>query len=153
MEERDMAALVRHDTAAEAAFSCADTEIRDTEIRDTKIRADAAEIDRLYDALDCVNERENPRTARLLSSGRSKIAQKVIEEAGEVALEAVRHRSRSVVRESADLVYQLVVLWHECGIAPDEVWAEMRRRADRLGIAEKLPKGSGCDASAIGFGK
>jgi len=52
----------------------------------------------------------------------------------------VRHRSRGVVRESADLVYHLVVLWRECGITPDEVWAEMRRRADKLGIAEKLPK-------------
>src|ERR1700730_18392113 len=28
--------------------------------------------------------------------------------------------------ESADLVYHLVALWHECGMSPDEVWAEMR---------------------------
>jgi phosphoribosyl-ATP pyrophosphohydrolase len=143
MEERDMAALVRHDTGIETVFPHVDTEIR----------ADATEIARLYDALDCVGERENARTVRLLASGRSKIAQKVIEEAGELALEAVRHRSRSVVRESADLVYHLVVLWHDCGITPDEVWAEMRRRADRLGIAEKLPKASGCRAPATGFGK
>jgi phosphoribosyl-ATP pyrophosphohydrolase len=143
MEERDMAALVRHDTAVEAGFAHVDIETP----------ADAAEIARLYDALDCVGECGNPRTARLLASGRSKIAQKVIEEAGEVALDAVRHRSRGVVRESADLVYHLVVLWHECGIAPDEVWAEMRRRANRLGIAEKSPKGSGCHASAIGLGR
>jgi phosphoribosyl-ATP pyrophosphohydrolase len=138
-----MAALVRHDTAAEAVFARENTEIQ----------ADASEIARLYDVLDCVSECENPRTARLLASGRSKIAQKVIEEAGEVALEAVRHRSRSIVRESADLVYQLVVLWHDCGITPDEVWGEMRRRADRAGIAEKLPKGPDCQASATGFGK
>ena len=133
-----MAALVRHDTAIEAVFPRADTEIR----------ADAAEIARLYNALDGVSERYNPRTARLLSCGRSKIAQKLIEEAGEIALAAARHRSRSVVRESADLVYHLVVLWHECGITPDEVWAEMRRRADKLGIAEKLPKASGRHVSA-----
>ena len=125
-----MAALVRHETAVEAVFSGDDTDIQ----------ADAAEIARLYDALDCVNEKDHPRTARLLAGGRSKIAQKLIEEAGEIALAAARHRSRSVVRESADLIYQLVVLWHECGITPDEVWAEMRRRADKLGIAEKLPK-------------
>ena len=138
-----MAALVRHDTAVEAVFPSVDTEIG----------ADATEIARLCDALDSVNECENPRTARLLASGRSKIAQKVIEEAGELALEAVRHRSRSIVRESADLIYHLVVLWHDCGITPDEVWAEMRRRADRLGIAEKLPKASDCPVPAIGFGK
>jgi phosphoribosyl-ATP pyrophosphohydrolase len=100
-----------------------------------------------------VSERDNPRTARLLASGRSKIAQKLIEEAGEIALEAVRRRSRNVVRESADLVYHLVVLWHECGITPDEVWAEMRSRADKLGIAEKLPKSPGRHAAPTGFGK
>jgi phosphoribosyl-ATP pyrophosphohydrolase len=65
----------------------------------------------------------------------------------------VRHRSRSVVRESVDLVYHLVVLWHECGIAPDEVWAEMRLPADKLGLAEKLPKSSGRHASTTGFGE
>ena len=101
---------------------------------------DADEIARLYEALDRVSEHRNPRTARLLASGCSKMAQKLMEEAGEVALEAVRHRSRAVIRESADLVYHLVVLWRECGIAPDEVWAEMRRRVEMLGIAEKLPK-------------
>jgi phosphoribosyl-ATP pyrophosphohydrolase len=141
MEAWDMAALVRHDTVVETGFS-------------PVIRADATEIARLYDALDCVDEHENPRTAHLLASGRAKIAQKVIEEAGEIALEAVRHRSRRVIRESADLVYHLVVLWRDCGIAPDEVWAEMRRRADNLGIAEKLPKETpGCHGAAIGFGK
>jgi phosphoribosyl-ATP pyrophosphohydrolase len=128
-----MAALVRHDASVQAALPVADADPR----------ADAAEIVRLYDDLGRVNERDNPRTARLLACGRSKIAQKLIEEAGEIALAAARHRSRSVVRESADLIYQLVVLWHECGIAPDEIWAEMRCRADKLGIAEKLPKSPG----------
>jgi phosphoribosyl-ATP pyrophosphohydrolase len=143
MEERNMAALVRHDTAVTAVNPCAAVEIS----------SDAAEIGRLYDALDCVSEQDNPRTARLLACGRSKIAQKVIEEAGEVALEAVRHRSRSVVRESADLIYHLIVLWHECGISPDEVWAEMRWRADKLGIAEKLPKSPGRHSSAAECGE
>lgn len=138
-----MAALVRHDAAVEAVLPRVDAEIQ----------ADAAEIGRLYDALDRVSERDNPRTAHLLACGRSKIAQKLIEEAGEIALEAVRHRSRSVVRESADLLYHLVVLWHECGIAPDEIWAEMRWRADKLGIAEKLPKSSGRHASAAECGE
>jgi len=125
-----MAALVRQDAALEVVPPRAGSEFR----------ADAQEIARLYDDLDRVNERDNPRTARLLACGRTKLAQKLMEEAGEIALEAVRHRSRGVVRESADLMYHLVVLWHECGITPDEVWAEMSQRADKLGIAEKLPK-------------
>jgi hypothetical protein len=57
-----------------------------------------------------------------------------------------------VIRESADLVYQLVVLWRACDIASDEVWGEMRHRADTLGIAEKLPKPAAHIALAVGRG-
>jgi len=32
------------------------------------------------------------------------------------------------------------VLWHECGVTPEEVWETMRERADAQGIAEKAPK-------------
>ena len=46
----------------------------------------------------------------------------------------------AVVRESADLLYNLVVLWAHAGVRPDDVWAEMRRRELLFGIAEKLPK-------------
>jgi phosphoribosyl-ATP pyrophosphohydrolase len=98
------------------------------------------QISRLHSALDLVTRATNPRTARLLESGLSKMAQKVMEEAGEIAMEAVRHRNRGVIRESADLVYNLVVLWRECGVDPSEIWTEMARRATILGIAEKLPK-------------
>jgi phosphoribosyl-ATP pyrophosphohydrolase len=102
--------------------------------------ANSEEIPRLYAALELVNERTHPRTAHLLASGVKKMAQKVMEEAGEVAIEAVRRRRPAVVRESADLIYNLVVLWRECGIEPNEIWAEMSQRATDIGIAEKMPK-------------
>jgi phosphoribosyl-ATP pyrophosphohydrolase len=98
------------------------------------------ELDRLYAALETVTPENHPRTARLLGSSNRKVAQKVIEEAGEVALAAVKHNARNVVRESADLLYHLAVLWRRTGIGPAEIWTEMRRRSDCLGIAEKLPK-------------
>jgi phosphoribosyl-ATP pyrophosphohydrolase len=98
------------------------------------------ELDRLYRSLAEVTPENHPRTARLLASSTRKTAQKVIEEAGEVALEAVRHHARGTIRESADLLYHLVALWHRAGIDPLDVWIEMRSRADTLGIAEKLPK-------------
>src|ERR1700738_5586859 len=98
------------------------------------------ELDRLYRSLAEVTPENHPRTARLLASSSRKTAQKVIEEAGEVALEAVKHHARGTVRESADLLYHLVALWHRAGIDPADVWTEMRCRADTLGIAEKLPK-------------
>ncbi|MCP4615436.1 MAG: phosphoribosyl-ATP diphosphatase [Bradyrhizobium sp.] len=102
------------------------------------VRSD--ELDRLHRALADVTPQTHPRTAKLLASSTRKTAQKVIEEAGEVALEAVRHHAGGVVRESADLLYHLVALWRRAGIDPQQVWAEMRARADMLGIAEKRPK-------------
>jgi phosphoribosyl-ATP pyrophosphohydrolase len=98
------------------------------------------ELDRLHRSLSGVTPENHPRTARLLASSTRKTAQKVIEEAGEVAIEAVKHHHRGIVRESADLLYHLVALWHRAGIDPVDVWIEMRSRADTLGIAEKLPK-------------
>ena len=102
--------------------------------------AGSSEIERLHDTLPAVTPETHPRTAKLLGSGTRKVAQKVIEEAGEVALEAVKRNNGGVARESADLLYHLVVLWHRLGIDPADIWAEMRRRADAFGIAEKLPK-------------
>ena len=102
--------------------------------------AQPGELDRLYRSLAAVTPDNHPRTARLLASSTRKVAQKIIEEAGEVAIEAVKHHRSGTVRESADLLYHLVALWHRAGIDPDDVWTEMRLRADTLGIAEKRPK-------------
>jgi phosphoribosyl-ATP pyrophosphohydrolase len=113
--------------------------------REPVLCGDCSELQRLYTGLGRVQPCINPRTYKLLESGNRKIAQKVIEEAGEVALEAVKRRTRGVVQESADLLYHLVVLWHRAGIEPDEIWAEMRRRADAFGIAEKCRKSSKCN--------
>ncbi len=84
----------------------------------------------------------SPRTKRLLGKGRSFIAKKVAEEGVEVALEAVIADSPAVIRESADLLYNLVVLWVDAGVAPEDIWAEMKRREQLMGMAEKLPKRS-----------
>jgi phosphoribosyl-ATP pyrophosphohydrolase len=68
------------------------------------------------------------------------MAKKLAEEAVEVGLEAVQGDRARVILESADLIYNLVVLWSEIGIAPDDVWREIDRREQLYGIAEKLPK-------------
>jgi phosphoribosyl-ATP pyrophosphohydrolase len=81
------------------------------------------------------------RTARLLRAGRGKIAKKLVEEAAEVIIDAMNNERDAVVRESADLLYNLVVLWVAIGVHPEDVWEEMKRREKLLGIAEKVPKG------------
>ncbi len=81
------------------------------------------------------------RTARLLHAGRSKVAKKFGEEAFEVVIDALNGSRDALVRESADLLYHLVVLWVANGVAPRDVWRETDRREQLFGIAEKLRKG------------
>ncbi|HZL31823.1 MAG TPA: phosphoribosyl-ATP diphosphatase [Pseudolabrys sp.] len=102
----------------------------------------ADSIARLYNAVIAARGADptKSRTARLLRSGRAKIAKKLGEEAVEVVIDAMHGQTEAVVRESADLLYNLVVLWAHSGVHPDDVWAEMRRRERLFGIAEKLPK-------------
>lgn len=68
------------------------------------------------------------------------MAKKLAEEAVEVVIDAMHGQPEAVVRESADLLYNLVVLWVHAGVRPEDVWAEMRRRELMFGIAEKVPK-------------
>ena len=99
-------------------------------------------LDRLYEAVLAVRDGDpaTSRTARLLQAGRSKMAKKMAEEAVEVVIDTVHGDTAAVIRESADLMYNLVVLWVAAGVHPDDVWAEMDRREQLLGIAEKVPK-------------
>src|SRR6266852_2371594 len=99
-------------------------------------------ISRLYQAaLACRHDDPSTsRTARLLRSGRSKMAKKLAEEAVEVVIDSMHGDRDAVIKESADLIYNLVVLWVASGIRPEDVWKEMDRRERLLGIAEKVPK-------------
>lgn len=87
-----------------------------------------------------VGSKSSPRTAKLLTAGTPKMVQKLIEEAAEAGIEAMRGDPQAVVKESVDLLYNLVILWSEVGVDPGMVWAEMDRREAMLGMAEKLPK-------------
>jgi phosphoribosyl-ATP pyrophosphohydrolase len=99
-------------------------------------------VERLYDAVRGHRTADpgSSRTARLLRSGRPKMAKKLAEEALEVAIDAMHGDTQAIVRESADLMYNLVVIWVATGVKPGDVWKEMARRERLLGIAEKLPK-------------
>ena len=99
-------------------------------------------LDRLYAAVLAARAADPAasRTARLLRAGRGKMAKKLAEEAVEVVIDAMHGHRDAVVRESADLIYNLVVLWVSAGVDPQDVWDEMKRRERLFGIAEKLPK-------------
>lgn len=102
----------------------------------------ADSLDRLYEAVVAAQSADpaTSRTAKLLRSGRGKMAKKLAEEAVEVVIDAMAGQTEAVVKESADLIYNLVVLWVASGIHPKDVWGEMERRERLFGIAEKLPK-------------
>ena len=99
-------------------------------------------LDRLYQAVLAARDLDpaTSRTARLFQRGPAKMAKKLAEEAIEVVIDAVNGNSDAVIRESADLLYNLTVLWASAGVRPEHVWREMERREHLLGIAEKLPK-------------
>jgi phosphoribosyl-ATP pyrophosphohydrolase len=99
-------------------------------------------IERLYQAVLAARHLDpaTSRTARLFQRGPAKMAKKVAEEAIEVAIDSVGGDVEAMIRESADLLYNLAVLWAALGVRPADVWQEMERREHLLGIAEKLPK-------------
>ena len=99
-------------------------------------------VERLYEGVIAARHGDptRSRTARLLRSGRAKIAKKLAEEAVEVVIDAMNGSRDAVIKESADLIYNLVVLWVASGVQPKDVWKEMERRERLFGIAEKLLK-------------
>ena len=99
-------------------------------------------LERLYLAVIAAKDLDPAisRTARLFQRGPAKMAKKLAEEAIEVVIDAVNRNPDAVIRESADLLYNLTVLWASAGVQPEDVWRELERREDLLGIAEKMPK-------------
>ena len=89
-------------------------------------------LERLYQAVIAAKDLdpEMSRTARLFRRGPSKMAKKLAEEAIEVVIDAVNGNTEAVVRESADLLYNLTVLWAAAGVKPEETsgarWAGAR---------------------------
>ena len=102
----------------------------------------ADSVARLYEAVIAVRSADpaKSRTARLLRAGPAKMSKKLAEEAIEVVIDAMHGQPEAVVRESADLLYNLVVLWVHAGVRPEDVWTEMSRREAMFGIAEKVQK-------------
>jgi phosphoribosyl-ATP pyrophosphohydrolase len=76
-------------------------------------------------------------TAKLLAAGSAAAARKLGEESVEAIIEAVKGDTAALTRESADVLYHLLVLWEAAGLSPDNVAAELTRREGTSGIEEK----------------
>jgi phosphoribosyl-ATP pyrophosphohydrolase len=87
-----------------------------------------ATLDRLWQVIRARRgaDPQTSYTARLFARGRTKIAQKLGEEAVEAVIEGIRGDPAKLVGESADV-----------GISPGDVAAELVRREGKSGIDEK----------------
>jgi len=80
-------------------------------------------------------------TAKLISRGIEKTAQKLGEEATEAVIAAVTHNRAELVKESADLLYHLLVVLKAADVPLSAVMAELDRRTAQSGLAEKAARG------------
>ena len=102
----------------------------------------AAVLDRVWGVVMSRRDADpaTSHSARLLSRGTAKVAQKFGEEAVECLIEAVAGNRSALIAESADVLYHLLVIWVNAGIRADEVWAELARREGISGVAEKASR-------------
>lgn len=84
---------------------------------------------------------ETSWTAKLFAQGRSAIAQKVGEEAVEMNIAALVEGPEELAKESADVIYHMMVLWADAGVTPENVWTELAKREGLSGIEEKRARG------------
>ena len=84
---------------------------------------------------------EQSWTARLLSKGPEKAAEKFGEEALEAIIEAVKGDRARLTAEAADVLYHLLVMLAARDVTLAEVLAELEAREQRSGLAEKAARG------------
>ncbi len=79
-------------------------------------------------------------TARLLSQGPEKCAEKFGEEAIEAIVEAVKGDKVKLASEAADVLYHLLVMLTARDVTLNDVMAELEKRQGQSGIAEKASR-------------
>lgn len=112
--------------------SCFHTALGSDDLADAESveRLGPGELARLFAVIE--DRKSNPipgsYTAELFKDGVDRIAQKVVEEAGETAIAGVRGNHERIASEVADLLYHTLVLMSATGLSPDAVWSELRSR-------------------------
>jgi phosphoribosyl-ATP pyrophosphohydrolase len=99
-------------------------------------------IERLYRTIASRKKADPAKsyTARLFKAGIDQCAKKLGEEGVEAALAAVSGSRKELKKESADVLYHLLVVWAARGIKPKDVYAELGRREGRSGVEEKTSR-------------
>ena len=79
-------------------------------------------------------------TAKLIGRGMNKCAQKLGEEATEAVIAAVTGDRAELVKESADVLFHLLVVLRAANVPLAEVMAELDGRTAQSGLAEKASR-------------
>ncbi len=91
-------------------------------------------------ALRAAASPEDSYTAKLIARGMNKAAQKLGEEATEAVIAAVTNDRAELVKESADVLYHLLVVLKAANVPLAEVMAELDTRTAQSGLAEKAAR-------------
>ncbi|NMA97899.1 MAG: phosphoribosyl-ATP diphosphatase [Phyllobacteriaceae bacterium] len=91
-------------------------------------------------ALRAAASPEESYTAKLISRGINKVSQKLGEEATEAVIAAVTGDREELTKESADVLYHLLVVLKASNLPLANVMAELDRRTAQSGLAEKASR-------------
>ncbi len=84
---------------------------------------------------------ESSWTAKLLSRGPEKCAEKFGEEAVEAIIECVKGDREKLTAEAADALYHLLVMCASRDVTLADIEAELDRRQSQSGLAERAARG------------
>lgn len=102
-------------------------------------------MDLIKNEYDVILERKEEKaegsyTAYLFEQGIDKILKKVGEECTETVIAAKNNDNTETVYEITDLLYHVLVLMAHQGITPDDINAELAKRAEKRGNLKKIHK-------------
>ena len=69
------------------------------------------------------------------------LAKKIGEESSELIIDFIKKNKQGAIKESADLIYHVLVIWVSLGINPEEIWSELSSRKLKSGFDEKKNRG------------
>ena len=115
------------------AESCFDTAVLDSALLEADGSSERLGPGILQELLDVINQRvaekpEGSYTVQLIEEGPGRVAQKVVEEAGETAIAAVSQTADDVANEMGDLLYHCMVLLASLEMPADKVWKVLAER-------------------------
>ena len=76
-------------------------------------------------------------TAKLLSQGPEKCAEKFGEEAIEAIIEAVKGDNKALISEAADVIFHYLIMLKSRNINFEDVMKELKNRTNKSGLREK----------------